>query len=285
MLTFKKRADATKGQISGLRDAFDQVTNSDRFKELLKIVLATGNFLNGRGARGNAIGFKMESLRTLTDTKTADNKSTLLHWIVQYLTDTSPNTLTVAADLGGVAEASGSQWEQLKLDVAALKKDAVALANAKANVPPIVTDEFRDAFPRVVSADVVAEYERDVADMEKGLAGAEREWNTMATMFGEDPAASKPEQLLGDIAHFVAAFSTVRKELTMTGKGGAGAQALKRKEGNADKDAAAATEALGAGADTDELKQQLASGKAFEMRREQRRAQRGSIGSKDDLMK
>jgi hypothetical protein len=32
VLTFKKRADATKGQISGLRDALEQLANSDRLK-------------------------------------------------------------------------------------------------------------------------------------------------------------------------------------------------------------------------------------------------------------
>lgn len=269
VLTFKKRADATKGQISNMRDAFDQLQNSDRFKELLKIVLALGNFLNGRGARGNAIGFKIESLKTLTDTKTADNKSTLLHWIVQHMTEKHPNLLSVAADLSAVGEASGTKWEELKSDIGTLKKDATALANAKANVPIMQNEEFRDAFPRVVSAEVVSEYEKDVQEIEKGCAAADSEWQTVAVMYGEDPAQAKPEGLLSDIGAFINAFLAVRKELTITaGKQDAGA--LKKKEVT-QKDVGAAVPNV---ADNEELKQQLQSGKAFEARREQRRAAR-----------
>lgn len=149
VLTFKKRSEATKAQVTALRDAFDQLTNSERLKEVLKVVLAMGNFLNGRGARGNAIGFKMESLRTLTDTKTSDNKSTLLHWMIGYLSSNAPNALSVASDLSSVPDASGCQWEQLKLDIQSLKKDATALANARENVPIMENMEFRDAFPKV----------------------------------------------------------------------------------------------------------------------------------------
>lgn len=168
--------------------------------------------------------------------------------------------------------ASGTAWDILKQDIAALKKDAVALANAKANVPPIVTDEFRDAFPRIVSAEVVADYENDVSLMEKGIAGAEKEWVTLATMYGEDPTDAKPELVLADVGAFLNAFTTVRKELMMLqskgGGGGGGAAALKRKEETA------ASVAEMQAADTDEIKAQLASGKAFEVRREQRRAAR-----------
>lgn len=213
----------------------------------------------------------------MTDTKTADNKSTLLHWIVQYLTEHSPNTLTVAADLSSVQPASGCAWDQLKTDIAALKKDAVALANAKANVPPIETDEFRDAFPRVVSAETVAEYEGDVAAMEKGIAGATTEWETLATMFGEDPVAGRPETLLADLAHFLNAFTTVRKELMMSQSKAGGVSsstaALKRKDA-AEPEQPSTLDLGQAAADNDELKQQLQSGKAFELRREQRRQAR-----------
>jgi hypothetical protein len=73
----------------------------------LKIVLALGNFLNGRSARGDAAAFKLKSLTTLTDTKTSDNKSTLLHFLINHLTQHSPSTLSVTAELAGVGAASG----------------------------------------------------------------------------------------------------------------------------------------------------------------------------------
>ena len=44
--------------------------------------MLTGNYLNGTGPKGGAYGFKLEFLTKLADTKTADNKSTLLHYLV-----------------------------------------------------------------------------------------------------------------------------------------------------------------------------------------------------------
>ena len=59
-------------------------TNS--FRKLLEIVLALGNFMN-RGNRGNASGFKLNSLSKLQDTKAVDQKSSLVHYLVQLCYD------------------------------------------------------------------------------------------------------------------------------------------------------------------------------------------------------
>ncbi len=59
-----------------------------RLKAFLKLILDIGNAMNkGYTDRngGNAQGFKLSSLLKLQDTKTSDNKSTLLHHIVEYL--------------------------------------------------------------------------------------------------------------------------------------------------------------------------------------------------------
>ncbi len=87
--------------------------------------------------------------------------------------------------------------------------------------------------------------------------------------YGENSEVVKPEQLLADIATFVSAFNAVRKELTMTSASSTNATAVKRVEEKVD-----TVDAVGSN-DVDELKSQLASGQAFEARREQRRVARG----------
>ena len=45
------------------------------------MILAFGNYMN-RGQRGNAVGFKLNSLTRIADTKSSCNKSmTLLHFV------------------------------------------------------------------------------------------------------------------------------------------------------------------------------------------------------------
>ena len=47
----------------------------------MELILAFGNYMN-RGQRGNAVGFKLNSLTRIADTKSSCNKSiTLLHFI------------------------------------------------------------------------------------------------------------------------------------------------------------------------------------------------------------
>ena len=111
------------------------------------------------------------------------------------------------------------------------------------------------------------EYEADVQELERGVAGAATEWGTLARMYGENPEQMRPEQLLADIAAFVTAFNGVRKELTMSVS--APAASVKRVEEKVD-----AVDAI-KGQDVDDLKTQIQSGAAFEARREQRRNARG----------
>ena len=55
--------------------------------------------MNGRTARGGAYGFKMSTLTKLSDTKTTDNKKTLLQWIVENLDRKDPDMLKLEEDL------------------------------------------------------------------------------------------------------------------------------------------------------------------------------------------
>lgn len=76
--------------------------------------------MNGGSARGSAVGFKLNNLLTvghllcyisnlfafkLSDIKSADNKSSLLHYIVAYLQQNYSETLTKCEDKFKLAEA------------------------------------------------------------------------------------------------------------------------------------------------------------------------------------
>ena len=52
--------------------------------------LAVGNYMNGSTARGGAFGFKLDTLRKMAETKSADRSTTLLHFICRELEKTHP---------------------------------------------------------------------------------------------------------------------------------------------------------------------------------------------------
>ena len=66
-------------------EASTEVQNSRRFKRVLEIVLAFGNYMN-RGQRGNASGFRISSINKIIDTKSSvDRKITLLHYLIETI--------------------------------------------------------------------------------------------------------------------------------------------------------------------------------------------------------
>ena len=60
-----------------------ELKNQRIFVKLLEAVLKAGNRMNSGTARGNAQAFNLASLRKLSDVKSADGKTTLLHFVVE----------------------------------------------------------------------------------------------------------------------------------------------------------------------------------------------------------
>ena len=65
--------------------AADVLQQSTAFKQILRVILAHGNYLNGGTKKGNAYGFKMSSLRQLESIKTSDNVLSLLQVLVDHV--------------------------------------------------------------------------------------------------------------------------------------------------------------------------------------------------------
>lgn len=61
----------------------DKILHDESLKILLTYSLAVGNFLNGDSNKGDALGFKLDSIEKTADTKSFDNKQTALMYIVK----------------------------------------------------------------------------------------------------------------------------------------------------------------------------------------------------------
>ncbi|KAI8905177.1 formin homology 2 domain-containing protein [Gorgonomyces haynaldii] len=65
--------------------AISEIMTSKTLVQVLQTVLVIGNYLNGSTFRGNAFGFKLESLLALKDTKSNNKRQTLLHYVSKSL--------------------------------------------------------------------------------------------------------------------------------------------------------------------------------------------------------
>ena len=94
------------GKLRKLESTLGSFQTSSRFKHLLEVVLALGNYLNGSSARGGAYGFSVSGLTKVAEMKAQDNKTTLLEYIVQCCFKQSPDLLQLREDFQDLEEAS-----------------------------------------------------------------------------------------------------------------------------------------------------------------------------------
>lgn len=72
-----------KDSLGTLELGCKELRNRGLFVKLLEAILKAGNRMNAGTSRGNAQAFNLSSLRKLSDVKSADGKTTLLHFIVE----------------------------------------------------------------------------------------------------------------------------------------------------------------------------------------------------------
>jgi hypothetical protein len=61
------------------------IKNNPNFKRWLEYILAFGNYMNGTGFYGGAYGFKMDTIRKISEVKTTDDSRNLLEFIIEEI--------------------------------------------------------------------------------------------------------------------------------------------------------------------------------------------------------
>ncbi|CAJ1975213.1 unnamed protein product [Sphenostylis stenocarpa] len=74
-----------KEQLQTLEMGCKELRTSGLFLKLLEAILKAGNRMNAGTSRGNAQGFNLSALRKLSDVKSTDGKTSLLHFIVEQV--------------------------------------------------------------------------------------------------------------------------------------------------------------------------------------------------------
>jgi hypothetical protein len=61
------------------------IKNNQNFERWLEYILAFGNYMNGTGFYGGAYGFKMDTIRKISEVKTTDDSRNLLEFIIEEI--------------------------------------------------------------------------------------------------------------------------------------------------------------------------------------------------------
>ncbi|XVF50067.1 hypothetical protein PTKIN_Ptkin04bG0064600 [Pterospermum kingtungense] len=190
-IQFGSQISEFKKSLNTVNSACDEVRNSLKLKEIMKKILYLGNTLNQGTARGSAVGFKLDSLLKLADTRASTSKMTLMHYLCKVLAAKTPALLGFHLDFISLEAATKIQLkslaEEMQAIIKGLEKVKQELAASKNDGP--VSEVFRKTLKEFVS---VAETE--VASVTNLYSVVGRNADALALYFGEDPAKCPFEQ-------------------------------------------------------------------------------------------
>lgn len=133
---FDSDVEVLAGKLTRIIDALNLIRNSESLQILLHAVLQLGNLVNyeyGRAgtSRAQASAFRLESLLRLQEVKSADNKTTLLTYLVTCLEDRHPDLLSLPVDFSTLSVVRNWDSQALLLQVGEIATQFLRIRDPK----------------------------------------------------------------------------------------------------------------------------------------------------------
>lgn len=208
-IQFHSQVTDLRRGLNTIHSAANEVRGSAKLKRIMQTILSLGNALNHGTARGSAIGFRLDSLLKLTDTRSRNSKMTLMHYLCKVLAEKLPELLNFPKDLVSLEAATKIQLKYLAEEMQAISKglEKVVQEFTASETDGQISKHFRMNLKEFLS---VAEGEvRSLASLYSTVGGSA---DALALYFGEDPARVPFEQVVSTLQNFVRIFVRSHEE-------------------------------------------------------------------------
>jgi len=180
--------------------------NGTHLKRVMEIVLAIGNYLNGGTRNGGAYGFKLNTLEKLQNTKSTDNKITLLHFLVEVIQTKYPKNAKFIEEVTPCEGASVIDLTFLEGEVRKIGNNIKMLQTHLDAIP----DDKNDRFKPVMS-EFIKDAHTKFEDLEKRMQDAIGVVKEIAEGYGEKKMTS--EDLIKTFAKFSKNYKKAEADL------------------------------------------------------------------------
>lgn len=208
-IQFRSQVSDLRNSLNVVNSVAEEIRNSAKLKRIMQTILSLGNALNHGTARGSAIGFRLDSLLKLTDTRARNNKMTLMHYLCKVLAEKLPELLDFQKDLVSL---EGSTKIQLKF----LAEEMQAISKGLEKVVQELTASENDGRVSENFCKTLKEFlgfaEAEVRSLASLYSGVGRNADALALYFGEDPARCPFEQVVSTLLNFVRMFVRAHEE-------------------------------------------------------------------------
>uniref|UniRef100_A0A8C1Y6X1 Diaphanous related formin 1 n=1 Tax=Cyprinus carpio TaxID=7962 RepID=A0A8C1Y6X1_CYPCA len=208
-LQFEEQVNNVKPDVVAVTAACEELRKSESFAKLLEMTLLLGNFMNAGSRNAKAFGFSISYLCKLRDTKSADQKQTLLHFLAEICQEQYPEVMTFSEELIHVEKASRVSAETLQKNLDQMGKQIKNLEKDIETFPPPQSD--KDKFVEKMTS-FVATASEQFEKLKLMHQNMEKQYEDLAKYFVFDHKKMSPEEFFGDLNNFRNMFQQAVKE-------------------------------------------------------------------------
>ncbi|KZV31725.1 hypothetical protein F511_00529 [Dorcoceras hygrometricum] len=208
-ITFSSQVEDLKLNLNTINDASKEVKESVKLRQIMQTILTLGNALNQGTARGSAVGFKLDSLLKLSDTRARNNKMTLMHYLCKIIAEKLPELLDFTKDLVHLEPASKIQLKSLAEEMQAVSK---GLEKVEQELTASENDGSVSLGFRQVLKCFLDIAEAEVRSLITLYSEVGRNADSLSQYFGEDPARCPFEQVTQILVVFTKMFTKAHEE-------------------------------------------------------------------------
>ncbi|KAK1167642.1 hypothetical protein AOXY_G10381 [Acipenser oxyrinchus oxyrinchus] len=208
-LQFEEQVNNIRPDIMAVNAACEEIRKSKSFSKLLELVLLMGNYMNSGSRNAQSYGFDLSSLCKLKDTKSSDQKKTLLHFLAEVSEERFPDVLKFVDDWQHVDKASRVSAENLEKNLKQMERQLLQLEKDLETFPP--TEDMHDKFVTklsIFSKQAREQYQKLVI-MHNNMSTF---YQNLVEYYVIDSKKTSAEELFTDMSNFRSMFMQAVKE-------------------------------------------------------------------------
>ncbi|XP_070615976.1 protein diaphanous homolog 2 isoform X2 [Erythrolamprus reginae] len=208
-LTFEEHINNIKPGIMAVTIACEELRKSESFTKLLELVLMIGNYMNSGSRNAQSLGFNISFLCKIRDTKSSDQKSTLLHFLADICEEKYQDILKFPDELVHVESASKVSAQSLKSNLDLMGQQIQCLERDIKKFPQIEDPHDKFVEKMISFAKSAKEQYEKLSNMHNTMI---KRYDTLGDYYAFDSKSVTIEEFFGDISTFRTLFLEALKE-------------------------------------------------------------------------
>ena len=210
--SFKDIISNLKPDIEIIIEGIKELKESESFMKILGIVLSIANFMSK--SKKPIYGFKMNSLLKLKDTKTSNNKSNLLQFLVKHIMKKESDEIkNFENELQNVCKSSRISFDSITKQISNLKfgmKEISTQIKFYEELDQQVNQQEDEFLKKMKEFEIHATYE--ISEIIEKYEKMKLNLNELSILYDEQNLISKPEEFFNQISQFIDFYKKEKKE-------------------------------------------------------------------------